>query len=449
MFAGVAKTDITPTKNVWMDGMIRAHRSEGVHDPLYARAMALANSDDLASAYVVVSVDICGLRTEESLRVRQTASARCGIPAAQIIVAATHSHSGPATVGFLNDSEPEYTEELIDKLVTLIAGAAGRLQSVTIGCGSGREETISHYRRLLAKDGHVVMNWEPYPAEQIVGPLGVIDPEVGVLAARGKDGRMVGLLFNHAGHPNTLSGDSYLLSAEYPGLAERLLEAEFGGTAIFINGAQGTMDIDGLRDRDWEGMERIGKALAVAVSATVKGIDLAGLCDPLDRQRPARSESLRGGSIAYTVPARRITEAEWDWAQKILAQTGGKVQAMADGVGDDYKAVLYRNLRVVQRQQPDIALSQSCFAIGDCALLSFPGELYTEIGQAIKAASPFKHTYIIGLANGHIGYVPTRKAIHEGGYAEDTRGVDDAAEEIIVQKSLSLLRQVHAQVSRR
>ena len=130
----------------------------------------------------------------------------------------------------------------------VIADAANRLQPVTVGCASGREETISHYRRLLAKDGHVVMNWEPYPADQIVGPLGVIDPEVGVLAARGEDSNIVGLLFNHAGHPNVMSGDSYLLSAEYPGLAERLLEAEYGGIAIFINGAQGTMDIDGLRD---------------------------------------------------------------------------------------------------------------------------------------------------------------------------------------------------------
>jgi hypothetical protein len=445
VLAGTAKVDITPNKNVWMDGMIRAHPSEGVHDPLYARAMALANStDDLASAYVVVSVDVCGLRTEESLRARRMAADRCGIPAEQIIIATTHTHSGPATVGFLNESEPEYTEELLVKLAALIAETAGRLQPVTVGCDSGREETISHYRRLLAKDGHVVMNWEPYPAEQIVRPLGVIDPEVGVLAARGEDGNVVGILFNHAGHPNVMSGDSYLLSAEYPGLAERLLEAEYGGVAIFVNGAQGTMDIDGLRDRDWEGMERIGKALAGAVSETVKNIDFGSLAR---LPKSGARSGLHGGTVSYSIPARRISEQEWEWAQGILAQTGGQVQAMADGVGDDYKAVLYRNLRERQQRQPEIALTQSCFAIGDCAFLSFPGELYTEIGQAIKAASPFKHTYILGLANGYIGYVPTRKAIHEGGYAEDTRGVDEAAEEIVVRESLSLLRQIYAKIN--
>jgi hypothetical protein len=60
----------------------------------------------------------------------------------------------------------------------------------------------------------------------------------------------------------------------------------------------------------------------------------------------------------------------------------------------------------------------------------------------IKAESPFRHTYILGLANGCAGYVPTRKAIREGGYESETRGLDDGAEEIVVEQSLALLRSV-------
>ena len=63
------------------------------------------------------------------------------------------------------------------------------------------------------------------------------------------------------------------LPGDYTGLAERLLEEEFGGTALFVNGAQGTMDIDGLRDRDWEGMQRTGHALAAAVAPARVGLD--------------------------------------------------------------------------------------------------------------------------------------------------------------------------------
>lgn len=195
------------------------------------------------------------------------------------------------------------------------------------------------------------------------------------------------------------------------------------------------MDIDGLRDRDWEGMERTGRALARAVADVVRRLDLQSL------STAPQADALRGGHTSYAIPARRITDDEWEWAQSILAQTGGKVQALADGVGDDYLAVLYRRLR--ESQDQDIPVEQTCFCLGDSAWLTFPGELYTEIGQAIKRQSPFARTYIIGLANGQVGYIPTRQAIHEGGYAEDTRRVDEAAESIVLAQSLALLRQLH------
>jgi len=154
----------------------------------------------------------------------------------RIIVAAKHNHSGPATRDSQNESEKDYVQSLVQKVVALIEEAAGRLEPAAIGCASGREKTISHYRRLLADDGHVVMNWEPWPAERIVRPLGVIDPEVGVLKIMSADGknRLLGVLFNHAGHPNVMSGDNYLITPDYPGRAEVLLEEKGGGLAIFI-----------------------------------------------------------------------------------------------------------------------------------------------------------------------------------------------------------------------
>jgi hypothetical protein len=123
-----------------------------------------------------------------------------------------------------------------------------------------------------------------------------------------------------------------------------------------------------------------------------------------------------------------------------LEQTGGAVKAVADGVGDDYKATLYRKLRAGEHQPID--LEQIGIAIGDTALFSFPGELFTEIGQQIKAQSPLKRTWCLGLANGNIGYVPTREAIRQGGYEPDTRKADDAAAEQIVVHSLELLRRL-------
>lgn len=430
MNAGAARIDITPDHEVWMEGMIRAHRSSGVHDPLYAKALVLCETDLQKDGIAFVSTDLCLISTEDNLATRRRITQKTGIPTERIILAATHNHSGPATIGYFSPKEDDYIKALIDKIVAVAASAVTALAPAVVGCASGREDTISHYRRLLADDGHVVMNWEPWPAERIVRPLGVIDPEVGVLKVMSANDttKTIALLFNHAGHPNVLSGDNYLITPDYPGLAEKILEKKFGGTALFFNGAQGTMDIDGLKDRDWAGRDRVGQALADAVAQTAQGIKSLA---------PAK---FRVAATHYTVPARKISAKELAWADRILKQTGGAVQTVADGVGDDYKAGHYRKLHACENQA--IEIEQVCVTIGDNALISFPGELFTEIGQQIKAQSPLKHTWCLGLANGQIGYVPTREAISQGGYEPDTRAADDAAAEQIVAHSLELLRRL-------
>ena len=423
--------DITPAGPVWMDGMIRSHRSTGVHDPIFAKALVLSCGAQISDACAIISLDVCSLSSSDCLKIRTMAEKQTGIPYDRIIVAATHTHSGPATVGHLNPREDAYTKELPKKIVSLIKKAAVAMAPAAVGCGSGQEDTISHYRRLLADDGHVVMNWEPWPAERIVRVLGVIDPDVGVIkiVASGGSAQLLGLLFNHPGHPNVMSGDNYLINPDYPGRAEALLEKAYGGTAMFVNGAQGKMDIDGLKDRDWSGVERIGRALAEAVKKTAQAII------------PRAEARLRVGSHQFTVPARKILDKEKAWAEEILKKTGGAVKPVADGVGDDFKAGLYLQLLQVQNQA--ISLEQICLAFDDYAFISFPGELFTEIGMAIKAESPFRHTYILGLANGTVGYIPTRRAIGEGGYATEIRKTDDSAEDIVVAQSLELLRSVH------
>lgn len=428
MRAGVARIDITPTESIWMDGMLRAHRSEGVHDPTFAKALVLSNDKRLDQACAIVTVDVCRMSDEFTAGVRNAVEQKLGIPAQHTIIAAKHIHSGPETDG---SGEPEvsYTRTLAAKLFQVVQEAASRMQPVKLGWASGRENTISQYRRLLADDGHVVMNWEAWPLEHLVAVLGVPDPEVGVLNIFDLSGQVLCTLFNHAGHPNVLSGDNYLISAEYPGFAERLLEEQFGGIAMFVNGAQGTMDIDGLGHRDWAEMERLGAKLAAAVAETVRRIV------PMD------GLTVRCTYLQHGLPARKVSEEQLAWAEAIIEQTGGIVQPLADGVGDDYKALLLKQFHAVQDRS--ITAEQICIAVDDIAFISFPGELYTEIGMKIKAASPFLHTYIIGLANGYVGYVPTRKAIEEGGYAEDVRSVDADAEDAILSKSLELLNQVY------
>ena len=412
--------------------MIRSHKSTGVRHRLYAKALALSSGNAPEDIFIIVSVDICSILRADHEQICAAITRQVGVPPTNIILAATHTHSGPATVGHFNQKEEQYIARLKTLIAEVAVQAVRNMRPALVGCGSGSENTISHYRRLLAKDGRVIMNWEPYTPDQIVGPLGEIDPEVGILKAvsAAPDKKLLALLFNHAGHPNVMSGDNYLLSSEYPGLTENILEQRLGGTALFVNGAQGTMDIDGRKDRDWKGMERVAGALAEAVLQASDAVAVKS------------DVIVRGASVHYTLPARRISSGELEWAESILARTKGAITPIPDGVGDDYKAKLFKQLHAVQDRPHQV--EQVGVVVGETVWLSFQGELFTEIGRRIKRASPFAHTYIIGLASGGFGYTPTREAIQQGGYETDTRAVDESAEEIIFQQSLNLLKQLHA-----
>jgi hypothetical protein len=176
-------------------------------------------------------------------------------------------------------------------------------------------------------------------------------------------------------------------------------------------------------------MERLGAKLAAAVAEMVRRI------------KTTEGSTIRCANLRHGLPARKVSDEQLAWAEAIIEQTGGTVQPLPDGVGDDFKALLLKQLYEVQDQP--IPAEHICIAVDDTAFFSFPGELFTEIGLKIKASSPFARTYIIDLANGSVGYVPTRKAIGEGGYAEDVRRVDADAEDVILSQSQALLKQIY------
>jgi neutral ceramidase len=434
LFAGSSHADITPHRPVWMDGMIRAHPSEGVHDPISARALVFSNSLERRQACAVVSVEVCALARQDADLIRREIERRIQLPRERIMVCATHGHSGPATLGFFNPREEEYTRTMCAAVVDAVERAALHMAPAVLESGLTEESGISQYRRLLADDGRVVMNWEPFPPERIRGPLGESDPDVVAFRFReaGGNGGTIAAVLHHAGHPNTLSGDNYLISSEYPGLACRLIEQRWGGEALYLNGAQGSVDIDNFRDRGWDGLERLGTALAAAAAKALE-----------NTAQVARAE-VRAAHRSYAVKARRIARRELSWADEVLRKTGGAVHPVADGVGDDYKASLYR--RMHEAAVASIDIEQVAFILGDAALVSFPGELYTEIGSTLKRRSPFAITCPVGLANGYVGYVPTRKAIREGGYAEETRGVDASAAGEVLRQSVALLHSLRRAV---
>ena len=140
------------------------------------------------------------------------------------------------------------------------------------------------------------------------------------------------------------------------------------------------------------------------------------------------------------MPYRNVSDEEVIWAKKVLAESKGEQITVADGVTDDYVAEIVMEL--LPKRGTTFPLELGGLAIGDWAFVSFAGELFTEIGAAIKKQSPFKQTYIMGLTNGSNGYFPSTKSIAEGGYAVDTRRVDPPSEQIITDAAVDLLKEM-------
>lgn len=426
--AGAAKVDITPDYPVWLDGNPRDRKSEGAHDPISARALVLESDD---GPFSLVSLELCAMDGALIDEIRRSIYEATGVPKERQVIACAHIHSAPAAYGFFCEREAAYIEWLVPKIAELVVAAQEKAVPAVVGSGCGEEHTISEYRRLWHKDGRIVMNWDEFSWDDILGPAGVPDPEVGVVRIDGKDGDTIAVIYNHAGHPNTPPGTSFEISGDYPAYASKMIEEKLGGVALFTNGAQGSVDIPAFRERDWKGMERKGCWLGREVLRVAEDI------------RPDQS-SFRVVREEFRVAMRQIDPKYLEWCRETLVASSDEAVTIRDGVND----AIYANMcmELVDAGAKEFDFEMLAFLIGDATFVTIPGELFTEIGLRIKEASPFDHTWILDLANGCLGYIPTARAIREGGYA--TRPglhsrLDANADELVVKQALRTLGALH------
>ena len=428
--AGAAKTDITPQVGCWLEGIPRAEPSNAIHDPLYARALVVEYSDDAEEGtgkkICLVTCDLIGLSNQFSKAVRERIANALGATAANVVIACAHNHSGPATLGIFEEDhvDKEYLDLLCSKLVEVSRGATDSLEPALLGIGRGEETTVSEYRRLLTRDGSIVMNWEEYSQEEIVGPAEEGDPEVGVVKIVSTTGQTIAVIFNYACHPNSMPGDNFTITADFPGYAADLIEKELGGVAIFTNAAQGSVDIEGFDGRDFGGVERRGVALGEAVLDVCREI----------KARP--DPAIRAARRVFLLPYRVVPPETLEWARDIASRATGEAVTLRDGISDEIKAE--NILHHVGRSKPGVDFEMVGIRLGGCAFFTIPGELFTEIGKQMKALSSSLQIHVIGLANGYHGYISTARASAEGGYATDVASgayFAEDAEDLICQNT--------------
>lgn len=439
--AGVATVDITPPTGYRMSGYFNERLGTGVHDPLHAKAIVLRQGDREAA---LVFCDLIGLSLRVSCRARELAQQKTGIPAANILIAATHTHTGPLYFGALRDhfhdaavakhgGDPcettDFPSTLVEKLAQVIAEAQQAAQPVALQAGSAQQTGVSFNRRFHMKDGSVRFNPGVLNPD-IVRPAGPIDPQMGVIMVRDvAAGKTTAALINFALHLDTVGGTLY--GADYPFHIERSLRETLGEefVLLFGNGTCGDINHIDVSTRERLKTEFIGETLAKAILAELPNL------------KPLGSLSLAVRSTTVNAPLQQYSPEQVAKARKDMFKVGTPELSFLEQVE------AYKIMAVHSRRGSTIPLEVQVFRLSnDVAIVGLPGEVFVDLGLAIKKKSPFATTLVIELCNDAPGYIPTERAFAEGSYETVNSRIQSGGGEMLVEAAVRLLNELGKEV---
>ena len=434
---GAAEVDITPPVGARLAGYFNERLATGTHDPLHAKALVIQQG---AEKVALVSCDLVGFSLAVTTNARAQASALTGIPVSNIVICATHSHTGPLFEGPLRDyfharameknshdpAEPvDYPTFLIEQLVKVIAAAQANVHPAQVQAGITTQPALAFNRRYWMKNGKVVFN----PGQlnpDIVRPAGPTDLDVAILLARDEPTKQpfAGLTV-FATHSDTIGGKLY--SADYEYYLEQTLQAAFGKDYISAFGLGTCGDINHLdvsRKEPTTGQvvsERIGTTLGKAVLSAAPRLPVV--------TKPA----LAVRSTTLQVPFQQPTPTQIADAHAVMQRFSDTNTTFLALVA----AVRTLDLAGLGATRP---MEVQVFRLdAETAIVCLPCEIFVELGLAIKKASPFKRTVVIEICNDRPSYVPTLKAFAEGSYEVTNARVKPGAGEMLVHAAVRLL----------
>ena len=452
---GMAEADITPPVGFPIAGYYHERLADGTIDPLQAKALVLRDGDTQAA---LVVCDLIGIATDLSQAVRQRASEKTGIPVSNIVISATHSHTAPDYMKELflklgsEEQEPlraAYIEKLISGPVEAIVKAHAAAKPAVLESGAAWQQTpVSFNRRFVMSDGSV-RTWMNYESPGVVRAAGPIDPEIGLLSIRNEQGEPLGILSSFALHLDTVGGLKW--SADYPYFIAQTLKKASGPKviSIFGTGCCGDINHSDPRRRERNKADFIGNSIGGSIQDQLGKLRLMDRTDLVVKSRTVR------------LPLQDATQDEVARSIQILdmAKRKEKVEFLAH-------VTAYKKLMLDQMRHPKPfakaadhitwGLSRSLAGVGetlpvdvtvmtigqDVAIVCLPGEVFVELGLAIKQGSPFRTTLVIELSNCvETIYIPHRAAYAGGSYEVTNSNLQPGSGEMLVETALSLLRE--------
>ncbi len=396
---GFGMRDITPPIGLPMGGYAaRSGPAIGVLDALSCRA-AVCSGTAGGGPLVLVSLDLLCVAEPWVARLRRRIALAAGCDTAAVLVAATHTHAGPAVFGSGGDTTAAlaaYEAGVADAVVKAASEASARREPVELRFGRCPVPGVAASRRRPADD---------------------LGDEVAVLAAVSAQGRCAGAVASFACHPTVLPPQNRAFSRDLFGVAVDRAEQLLGAPVLLFNGAAADVSTRFTRGAQTpEEMRRLGVQLGTAIARAVSaGEEIAPLPLAAAEERvpleftalPAREEAER--LVAETTAAYRAAKA----AGRCEAELRQARAAAEAALGQLYLATAGGAGALplgIARDAPLQALQ-----LGECSIVGVPGELFSALGRRISEARG-KHVLLVGYANGYVGYLLPRDACREGGY---------------------------------
>ncbi len=451
--AGAATSVITPELGLPIVGGFTPFPAEHIHDELHARCLVL---DDGKSKVALVVCDLLGIHRSVILEAKRLIEAELSIPPDHVMVSATHTHSATTALGPVNPRVYSSDVDLSDyerfvarRIADGVRRSVNLLRPAEIAFGTVDVPDHVFNRRWFLKEGTMPANPFGSTAEKVkmnpgagadnlVEPAGPIDPTVSFIALREPGGAMISLLSAYSLHYVGGVGQAHV-SADYYGYYSRGVERRLGEesqdppmVAMMANGTSG--DINNINfkkprgpKKPYEQMRYVAEDLAEKVTAALATAEW---------------------STTAALDARyRELDVKWRAIDENLLKWARETEASAPKIGD--KAVLplayAGRLQRLAKASPETKFPVQILRIGDVCIGTSPCETFAETGMEFRNRSPFKKSFMIELANGYYGYMPTPRHFELGGYETwpGTNNVEAQASVKVMDALLGMAAEIH------
>ena len=376
--------------------------AQDMHDPLQLTCTALCDGE---SAALLISVDLRSVRTGVVETAQRMIERKVKIPADRVLINATHTHSAPAP-GFDGTKTEQWVNTFFYKLLlAAVEEALLDLTPATAYSGTSHTDGITFVRRYLKANGKYTTN--PTSSDEPIAHESEADTEMRTIRFE-REGKKDVLMVNYQTHygdsPSRYSGQ---YSADFVHTFREEAEKEMDCLFAYHSGASGNLNFNGKLPGE--------KKYDNFISATKELMRAA-------KDAVAKEEKLSTGKItsaASQYTTRVIQESEERIAHakevNVLREAGKSYQELLNKYGFVSK---FEATAVIMRggysKNPIIPFT--VIACGDLAFVGAPYEMFDTNGQEVRAASPFKTTFVCSLTNGSFGYVPSALAVPHGSY---------------------------------